>query len=410
MSVYEVLSAAPGPGSSARIGRLHTAHGPVTTPAFMPVGTQAAVKTVTPAELRAIGAEMILANAYHLLLRPGPEFLAEFGGLHHFMRWSGPILTDSGGFQIFSLGHLNRVSEDGVTFRSHIDGSLHTVTPERAIAVQEAIGADVIMSFDECLGYPAERAAVRRSLDRTHRWAARGRAAKTRPDQLLFGIVQGGGYLDLRRESARYLVELGFDGYALGGFAVGEPKHLTWELVAATLPELPADRPRYLMGVGSPEDLVTAIGLGVDLFDCVLPTRIARNGALFTRAGRLNIRKQVNRAADVPIEEGCDCPTCREFSRAYLRHLFQIEETLGLRLATLHNLRFLLRLLEDARAAIQAGRYPDFQRDFLATYQPTDPEVARANKQAWLARQRGGRESGAETPVAGRRQVHTRAR
>ena len=388
MVAYEIASANPGAGSSARIGRLRTAHGPVTTPAFMPVGTQGAVKTLTPSEVGQLGAEMILANAYHLLLRPGPEFLAEFGGLHRFMRWPGPILTDSGGFQVFSLGHLNRVADDGVTFRSHLDGSLHVLTPERAIAIQEAIGSDIMMSFDECLGYPADRSAVRRSLDRTHHWAARGRAAKTRPDQLLFGIVQGGAYFDLRRESARYLVDLGFDGYALGGFAVGEPKELTWELVASLTPELPDDQPRYLMGVGSPEDLVTAIGFGIDLFDCVLPTRIARNGALFTRLGRLNIRNQANRAADVPIEEDCDCPTCRDFSRAYLRHLFQIEETLGLRLATLHNLRFLLRLLEDARTAIQAGRYPAFQRDFLATYRPTDPAVARANKQAWLARHR----------------------
>ncbi|HUZ78036.1 MAG TPA: tRNA guanosine(34) transglycosylase Tgt [Chloroflexota bacterium] len=371
----------------ARAGTLHTPHGSLPTPAFMPVGTYAAVRTASPRELQEVGAGMILANTYHLLLRPGAELIAQLGGLHHFMHWPGALLTDSGGFQVFSLARLRRVTEDEVQFTSHLDGSLVTLSPERATRVQELLGADVAMCFDECPAHDVDRAYAAEATERTHRWAARCQASHQRADQALFGICQGGLFPDLRLASARRLADMEFPGYGIGGLSVGEEKGRTYELLAASLAGLPATAPHYMMGVGSPEDLLECVARGVDMFDCVLPTRIARNGALFTATGRLNIRNAACRAADVPIQEGCDCPSCRTCSRAYLHHLFNVEETLGLRLATLHNLRFLLRLMEEARAAIAAGSFARFRSAFLSDYQLTNQDVRRAQKARWLAAQ-----------------------
>ena len=330
--------------SRARVGALHTPHGDIPTPVFAPVGTQATVKTLSPDELTALGAKLILANTYHLYLRPGADLVARLGGLHRFMGWSGPILTDSGGFQVFSLESLRKVSDEGVVFRSHIDGSEHSFSPEKSIEIQEKLGADIIMALDECpdpMNYEYNRAA----LQRTHRWAERCLRAHTRADQALFGILQGGIFPDLRAESARFLTSLGFPGYALGGLSVGEPKEKTWEVLDLTVPLLPQDRPRYLMGVGSPEDLFEGVARGVDIFDCALPTRLARNGALFTAHGRINLRKAEFAEVATPVEEGCTCYTCRHFSLAYLHHLYKAEEILGLRLNTIHNLHFLLELM-----------------------------------------------------------------
>ena len=353
--------------SAARTGVLHTPHGDIPTPVFAPVGTQATVKTLTPDELHDLDATLILANTYHLYLRPGAEVIAKLGGLHAFMGWPGPILTDSGGFQVFSLESLRRVSDDGVVFRSHIDGSEHVFSPEKAISIQEQLGADIIMTLDECPD-PLDRDYNRVALDRTHRWAERCLKAHRRSDQALFGILQGGVFPDLRRESARFLTALGFDGYALGGLSVGEPKAKTWEMLDVTVPLLPLDRPRYLMGVGSPEDLFEGVERGIDVFDCVLPTRLARNGAVFTSQGRINLRKAQFAEDPAPIEEGCTCYTCQRFTRAYLRHLYKAGEILGLRLNTLHNLHFLLDLMRRIRAAILDGSLGQLKQRFLATY------------------------------------------
>jgi len=351
----------------ARAGVFSTPHGDIPMPAFAPVGTQATVKAVSPHELRELGANLLLANTYHLYLRPGSDLIARLGGLHRFMAWDGPILTDSGGFQVFSLAGLRRVDDDGVTFRSHVDGSEHRFTPEKAIAIQEQLGADIIMAFDEC-AEPHDRAYNEAALARTHAWAERCRAAQTRHDQALFGIVQGGVFADLRQESARFLTSLDFPGYAIGSLSVGETKAEMHAMLEVTTPLLPAGKPRYLMGVGSPEDLFEGVARGIDLFDCVLPTRIARNGAVFTRQGRLNLRNAQYADDPRPIEGGCACYACQHFSRAYLRHLFAAKEILGLRLTTIHNLHFTLDLMRQIRASILDGTFSAFKERFLAGY------------------------------------------
>jgi queuine tRNA-ribosyltransferase len=351
---------------AARRGRLHTAHGTIETPAFMPVGTQATVKATTSAVLRAAGAEMILANTYHLMLRPGAERIARLGGLHRFMAWPGPILTDSGGYQVMSLAERRTLDEDGVTFASHLDGNRHRLTPERAVAIQDLLDATVTMALDECTPYPIERAALAASMRRSMRWAERCRAAfRARAGYGLFGIVQGGVDPELRLESAGRLVELGFDGYAIGGLAVGEGQALMFETVALTAPALPQHRPRYLMGVGKPDDLVEAVARGVDLFDCVLPTRNARNGQLFTSAGRLSIRNARYRADPRPPDPACACFTCRTASRAYLRHLHLAGEMTAATLATIHNLAFYLDTLAKMRQSLRLGRFEAYRQETL---------------------------------------------
>ena len=362
---------------AGRASRLSTPHGVVPLPVFLPVATQATVKSLTPDDVVALGAPMLLSNAYHLYLRPGLEVVQQMGGLHKFMGWSRPILTDSGGFQAFSMGALTKVRDDGIVFRSHIDGSEHRITPEDAVGIQAGLGADVAMCFDQCIGYGASESEVEKAMERTHRWAARCRSAQAAPDrQTLFGIVQGGVFPHLRRASIDYITGLEFGGYAIGGLAVGESKSQMYEVVRQVASMLPEDRPRYLMGVGSPEDLVEGVGCGVDIFDCVLPTRTARNGGLFTSEGRVNINNSRYRLDARPVEQGCDCYTCANFTSAYLRHLFKSGELLGQRLASLHNLRFIIRLMEGLRVSIQAGKYTSFRQDFLERYRPTN-EAAR---------------------------------
>jgi queuine tRNA-ribosyltransferase len=354
----------------ARRGRLTTAHGVVETPAFMPVGTRAAVKSLSPDDLRDAGAQIILSNTYHLLVRPGPELVRELGGLHRFMGWDGPILTDSGGYQVFSLAKLRKLSEQGVTFRSPIDGATHELTPERVVEIQRALGVDIMHPLDECLAYPATREQTERSLALTLRWAARSRAAQRAAGDgpALFGIVQGGFYEDLRARATAETVALGFDGYAIGGMAVGEPKPLMRELTAAVAAALPADLPRYLMGVGKPDDLLEAVAGGVDMFDCVLPTRNARNGQAFTPDGPVTL-KQARWARDpAPLQVDCPCYACRRFSRAYLRHLFMAEELLIYRLLSLHNLHFFLGLMAAMRAAIADRAFGPFRARFCERY------------------------------------------
>ena len=355
----------------ARAGVFHTPHGEVPTPVFMPVGTQATVKAVSPRDLHDLGATVILANTYHLTLRPGDERIARLGGLHAFMGWDGPILTDSGGYQVFSLAQRRKIDADGVTFRSHIDGSEHRFTPERAIAIQENLGADIIVCFDECADHSDYDYNVQ-ALARTHAWAERCKAAKTRRDQALFGIIQGGVFPDLREQSARFLTGLGFDGYAIGGLSVGETKEEMHAMLEVVDLLLPPDQPRYLMGVGTPQDLVECVARGVDMFDCVLPTRLARNGGALTRTpgpspskpGRLNLRN--SRFADDPdpIEPGCTCYTCTHFSRAYLRHLILANEILGHHLLTLHNLHLMLTMAREIREAILEGRFQAYREAF----------------------------------------------
>jgi queuine tRNA-ribosyltransferase len=340
----------------ARRGRLHTSHGVIDTPAFMPVGTQATVKALTPDEVRELGAQVILGNTYHLALRPGAERIARLGGLHQFMGWGGAILTDSGGFQVFSLDHLVKVSDDGATFRSHLDGGEQRFTPESVMAIQRELGSDIAMAFDQPVSWSATGETARIAMERTHRWAARCLAAEAAPGQLRFGIVQGGFDDDLRRESAEVLGQLPFDGFGVGGLSLGEPKTLTYRLLSLQTAILPRERPRYLMGVGTPADLVEAIARGIDMFDCVLPTRIARNGSILTRGGRINLRNHQFIEDSDPLDEGCDCYTCQRFSRAYLRHLFMAGEILGHRLASIHNLRVLVRLVTEIRQAIGGGR------------------------------------------------------
>jgi queuine tRNA-ribosyltransferase len=354
--------------TQGRVGKVTTPHGSIQTPAFMPVGTQGTVKSLSPEEVREVGAEIVLANTYHLYLRPGHDLIRDLGGLHAFMHWDGPILTDSGGFQVFSHSALRKIDDEGVTFQSHIDGSRHRITPEGAIEIQEALGADIIMAFDECTPYPATRDYARQSMELTLRWAERCKARKERNDQALFGIIQGGMYSDLRLECLEKLVEMDFDGYALGGLSVGETKPMLYGMIEATEPAMPEERPRYLMGVGKPQDLIEGVLRGIDLFDCVMPTRNARNGFLFTRAGRLVIKNAAHRREEIPIDPQCRCYTCRHYSRAYLRHLFMAGELLAMRLNTIHNLHFYLHLMEELRQAIRKDRLMQFREDFYAAY------------------------------------------
>lgn len=348
------------PNTRARAGLLHTAHGPVETPVFMPVGTAGTVKGISPEELERIGAEILLANTYHLYLRPGHELVREFGGLHDFMSWPRAILTDSGGYQIMSLAGLGHVTEDGYEFRSHLDGSRHLLSPERAIEVQAALGPDIMMALDHCVEYPATRDLTREAVKLTGRWARRAKTAaavSSTSVPTLFGIVQGGVDPLLRRESAQELVEIGFEGYGIGGLSVGEPKAATYEMVELTAALLPDDRPRYLMGVGTPEDIVECVARGVDMFDCVIPTREARHGAIFTSEGRIGIKSARFARDQGPLDGACGCPVCGRFSRGYVRHLFVAGESLGPILATRHNLQFYLDTLREIREAIRSGEY-----------------------------------------------------
>jgi queuine tRNA-ribosyltransferase len=367
----------------ARVGILETAHGSVETPVFMPVGTQATVKSLSPDDLRDAGAHIILSNTYHLHLRPGSDLVRELGGIHRFMAWDRAVLTDSGGYQVFSLGHLRTLDEDGVTFRSHLDGSLQRFTPESVVGIQEELGPDIAMAFDECTPYPATESEARLSCERTMRWAARCREAHRRFDQSLFGIMQGGMHPSLRQECAAALVELDFPGYAIGGLSVGEPKSEFYRMLAVSAAALPEDKPRYAMGVGAPEDLFVGVSHGIDMFDCVLQTRLGRNGSLFTQTGRINIRNARFKATEGPIDPRCDCYACRTFSLAYLHHLFRCEELLAYRLASIHNVRWTIKLMEDMRTHISEGTFADFQEDFLAGYRTTSEEVRAAQRAKW---------------------------
>jgi queuine tRNA-ribosyltransferase len=349
----------------ARAGRLRTPHGEVETPAFMPVGTAGAVKAVTRRDLQEAGAQIVLANTYHLMLRPGDALVAELGGLHGFTGWAGPFLTDSGGYQVFSLTRLRTLDEEGVRFQSHLDGSPHLLSPERSMEVQQNLGADIVMAFDECPPHPAPREAVEAATDRTSRWAARSRSAHRRPDQWLFGIVQGGVHLDLRERSAREIMALGFPGHGIGGLSVGEPKEDMLRVLEHLDPVLPVEKPRYLMGVGTPEDIVEAVARGVDMFDCVLPTRNARNGGLFTSRGRISIRNARFKADPGPVDPDCGCYTCRTVSRAYLRHLHLAGEMSAATLLTIHNLAYYLDTLRKIRQSIRLGRFEEFRGETL---------------------------------------------
>jgi queuine tRNA-ribosyltransferase len=376
----------------ARRGRLTTAHGAIDTPAFMPVGTQGSVKAVSPRELRELNAQIILGNTYHLFVRPGLGVIKHFGGLHQFMNWDGPILTDSGGYQIFSLAKLRKISEEGVQFQNHVDGTPAFISPEIAMEIQATLGSDIAMTLDECAPYPCERDYAARSLEMTTRWAKRCKEANVQRstfnaqhsraeassisyqpptiNQLVFGIVQGATFEDLRKASAQAIVDLDFDGYAIGGVSVGEPEEEMMRAVEACEPFLPKDKPRYAMGLGTPPQLLEMIARGMDMFDCVLPTRLARNGTAFTSSGTLNLKNAEFALDKRPIEEACECSTCREFARGYIRHLVKAEEILGLRLITLHNLHFYLDLMRKARDKIDKGRFETFRRDFVANYRP----------------------------------------
>ncbi len=360
------------PVSGARTGHLETTHGTIRTPVFVPVGSQATVKSLTPDDLHGIGFQVLLANAYHLYLRPGVEIVREAGGLHEFMAWDRALLTDSGGFQVFSLASLRTIDDEGVTFRSHIDGSEHRLTPEKSVQIQEGLGADIIMVLDDVAAGGSEGARLRQALDRTHRWAERCLSAKQRNDQLMFAIVQGGGDTELRKMSARTLGTLDFPGYAVGGLSVGEPKEVMYRVLRETVPILPIDRPRYLMGVGSPEDIVEAVWCGIDMFDCVLPTRVARNGAVYTRDGRYSVKHSSLKSEWAAIDPECACYTCRTFSSAYLHHLFKCDELLAYRLATIHNLSFFQRLMQDIGTAIDVGRFESFRDEFRQRYRCVD--------------------------------------
>ena len=363
---YELIKECPRSG--ARLGKLHTPHGTFDTPMFMPVGTQATVKTLSPEELYEMGSQVILANTYHLFLRPGHELVKKAGGVHKFMNYNRGMLTDSGGFQVFSLGAMRKITEDGVMFRSHIDGSKKFLNPEIATHVQEALGADIIMAFDECIPYPATFEYAKKSSERTTRWAKRCLEAHTREDQSLFGIVQGGMYPELRKMSVEQLTEMDFAGYGIGGLSVGEPKPMMYDILSQTTCHMPKDKARYLMGVGTADCIVEAVNLGVDMMDCVFPTRVARNGTAMTNEGRLVVRNATYAEDFRPIEEGCTCYTCRNFSRAYIRHLFKAEEVFALRLLTIHNLHFLLDFSRRIREAIANDCFPEFRERFLQNY------------------------------------------
>ncbi len=364
---YELIKKCKQTG--ARLGKVHTPHGSFDTPVFMPVGTQATVKGMSPDELKEIEAKIILSNTYHLYMRPGEDIVKEAGGLHKFMNWDRPILTDSGGFQVFSLSDLRDIKEEGVTFKSHIDGSKHFISPEKAIEIENTLGADIIMAFDECTPYPSDYNYAKNSLERTTRWAKRCKEAHKRPDeQALFGIVQGSTYKDLRIQSANELLELDFPGYSIGGLSVGEPAEEMYEMLDVTVPILPKDRPRYLMGVGSPDYLIEGAIRGIDMFDCVLPTRIGRNGTVLTSRGKVIIRDAKYARDFGKLDPECDCYTCRNFSRAYIRHLLKAQEVLGIRLTTWHNLRFLIKLMENVRQAIMDDRLMDFRNEFFSAF------------------------------------------
>ena len=354
--------------SGARLGVLHTPHGDIPTPIYMPVGTQATVKAMTPREMEELGAKIILSNTYHLHLRPGEDIVREAGGLHSFMDWRHPILTDSGGFQVFSLSGLRKITEEGAAFRSHLDGSKHFISPEKSMEIQQVLGADIAMAFDVCSPYPCDHKTAEEAMHRTHRWAERCKKYHTREDQALFGIVQGAFYEDLRIESAKTLADMDFPGYGIGGLSVGEPKPVMYEMLEKIEPYMPKNKPRYLMGVGTPDCFLEGVLRGVDMFDCVLATRIARNGTVFTRNGRLVIRNATYARDFEPLEEGCDCYACQHFSRAYIRHLIKAEEITGARLASIHNLRFLIRMMEEICQAIMEDRFLDYRREFYEKY------------------------------------------
>ena len=355
--------------TGARCGILHTPHGDVETPMFMPVGTLATVKFLSPEDIKKIGSGVILANTYHLWLRPGEDIVAKAGGVQKFMNYEGPMLTDSGGFQVFSLSDSRKIKEEGVTFKSHLDGSKLFMSPEVSIDVQNKIGADIIMSFDECIPYPATYEYAKDSVERTLRWAKRGQDAHKRPeDQMLFGIVQGGDYEDLREHCAKELVAMNFDGYSIGGTSVGEDKETMYRMIDYSVKHLPAEKPRYLMGVGAVNDILEGIERGIDMMDCVLPTRIARHGTCMTSQGRVNIKKAIYKEDFTPLDPECDCECCKNHTKAYLNHLFRCNEGLGNRLMSIHNLRFLLKLTEEARQAIKEDRFGDFKKDILTRY------------------------------------------
>ena len=358
----------------SRRGRLWTYHGPIETPVFMAVGTKATVKAMSPKELIEVGTQVVLGNTYHLHLRPGEEVIADLGGLHRFMNWHGPILTDSGGFQVFSLAGLRKLTEEGVEFRSHLDGRKHFLSPETSMKIQMKLGADIIMAFDECLPYPATEAQVRENDELTYRWLLRSKAAMTRKESLLFGIVQGGLELSSRIRSIEKITSVELPGYALGGFSVGEPTYLMHQLLPQVTPILPRLKPRYLMGVGTPLDLIIAIDSGIDMFDCVMPTRVARNGTLFTSLGKISIKREQYQRDPRPLDPQCDCYTCKNFSRGYLRHLFLSQEILGARLNTIHNLRFYMRLMEEARRAIEQDNWSNFRDQQLSIWSQSGRE------------------------------------
>jgi queuine tRNA-ribosyltransferase len=363
--VYHKVHSTDG---NARLGELHTQHGVIPTPMFMPVGTAATVKSLTPEDLRSIGAKIILGNAYHLFLRPGHKLVEEMGGLHRFMGWDGAILTDSGGFQVMSLSDLRKVTPDGVEFSSHLDGSRHFLSPEVSMEIQRALGSDIVMAFDECVKHPATKDEVARSLTLTTDWERRSRAVKLKDHQGLFGILQGGMYPDLRAQHFDMIKDLDFEGWAIGGLSVGEPPATMYEVLDTTVPLLPRDKVRYLMGVGTPVDLVEGVFRGIDIFDCVMPTRNARNGTLFTSGGKIHIKNAKYARDDAPLDSACDCYTCRTFSRAYLRHLYVAGEILAARLNTLHNLHYYLQLMEKIRTAIAARQFGEFRASFLRSY------------------------------------------
>ncbi len=378
----------------ARTATFQTTHGPIQTPVFAPVGTQATVKTLEPRDLQAAGCDLVLANAYHLYLRPGHERIAALGGLHQFMQWPHPILTDSGGFQVFSLAQQRRITDQGITFKSHLDGSQHFYSPGLAIRIQSDLGSDIAMVLDECAS-PTDRAYLESALARTHRWAAECRQAHTREAQALFGIVQGGIFEDLRVQSATFLAQLDFPGYGIGGLAVGETKEEMNRTLAFTCPAIPGSRPRYLMGVGAPEDIVDAVHHGVDMFDSVWPTRIARNGTVLHPDGRLNLRNAVHATAEEAIDAHCSCYTCQHFSRAYLHHLVRCREISGLRLCTIHNVEFMQQLMQGIRQAIRAGSFAAFRQAFKTRYRMADQAVRHAQRQRWRATQRQPRDPAA---------------
>lgn len=369
---------------NARAGELTTPHGVITTPVLCPVGSQGSIKTLTPEEVKDVGMNMILANTYHLYLRPGIATIERLGGLHKFMDWKGAILTDSGGYQIFSLSRLRKITDEGVTFRSHIDGSQHTITPELAIQYQELLGADIIMVLDECVGHDENREKVYTGMVRTHHWAERCLKAHDKQEQSLFAIVQGGVYPELRKQSVNALTKMDFDGYAVGGLSIGEQKQITFDITEQTTSLLPPDKPRYLMGVGAPEDIVECVGRGIDIFDCALPTRVARNGALFTKMGRVDIMNAGFREQGEPVEVDCTCYTCQHFFAGYLHHLFKSRELLAYRLATIHNLAFMSNLIHSIRIAIMNDTFDSFRQSFLDKYKTTNEETRLTQKKKWL--------------------------